>query len=368
MTNAVPCLDPETIAAYLDRRLDPAERARVEEHLADCEECRSLLSETALFLEADAAAKPAPVALRPRAARRTWVWSMAAAAAALLALTPLVLRQMRPTPESALAELDRALGGKRYIESRLSAFEYGSLVSATRGPEDSKFPSSVLAAAKRIEELTANSDTPANLAALGAAHLALGRVEQAVENLEDAARIEPENARIQSDLAAAYLARVRAGDDPEDPARAVEAAATAVKLDPKSHAAMFNRALALEALPLRAEALRASGGVPRTGFLIGLGARSPRSHRGPQAAIAAAAAVPLRETRRARVGRLTGLGSAILASDIAKAQEALDQARSLADEIERLDGDHLALDSIAAIDAASPVRLNAACPRSRARR
>lgn len=256
MTNAVACLDPETIAAYLDRRLDPAERTRVEEHLANCEECRTLLSETALFLEADAVAKPG-VAVHP--SRRPWVWSLAAAAAALLALTPLVLQRMRPTPESALEELDRALAGKRYVESRLSAFEYGAFVSATRGPSTrlEDLPLSAVAAAGKLEELTGASDTPENLATLGASQLAIGRVDKAVENLEDAARIAPKNARIQSDLAAAYLARFRAGDFPEDPAKAVEAAATAVALDPQSRAAAFNRALALEALPLRGEALRA---------------------------------------------------------------------------------------------------------------
>jgi hypothetical protein len=245
-------LDPETIAAYLDRRLDTTGRARAEEHLADCEECRTLLSETAAFLETDAVAKPARRSTRP------WMLGLAAAAA-LAALSPFLIGRLRPTPQSALEELDRALAGKRYVEARLSGFEYGALVSATRGPSvplDER-PTSVLAAAGKVEDLAGTSDTAANLAARGAAQLAIGRIDNAVENLEDAARIEPKNARIQSDLAAAYLARFRTQDSPEDPARAVEAAATAATLDPKSREAAFNRALALEALPLRGEALRA---------------------------------------------------------------------------------------------------------------
>ena len=173
MTNALTCLAPETIAAYLDRRLDPAERTRVEEHLADCGECRTLLSETAAFLDAEVAVEPAPVA---RVSRRPWIWSAAAAAAAVLALTPFVLRQMRPTPESALRELDRALGGKRYIEARLSGFEYGRLVSPTRGssPATDDVPLSARAAVGRVE---AFAGVPGNMAVVGAARLAVGQHE-----------------------------------------------------------------------------------------------------------------------------------------------------------------------------------------------
>ena len=260
------CLSPETIAAYLDRRLGPEERLRAEEHLADCEECRMLMTETAAFLGAEAAelraeiAPFAPAAARPtRPARRTWAWPAAAAAAALLALTPLVLRQMRPTPQSALRDLDRALDGKRYVEGRLSGFEYGAFVSPTRGPSTrlGDLPLSAVAAAGKVEELTAASGTPEGLASLGTARLATGRANEAVLNLEDAARLAPADARIQGDLAAAYLARFRAGGFPEDPAKAAAAAAAAVALDPRSRAALFNRALALEALGLRGEALGA---------------------------------------------------------------------------------------------------------------
>jgi tetratricopeptide (TPR) repeat protein len=258
MTNAVPCLDPETIAAYLDRRLEPAEHARVEQHLADCEECRTLMSETALFMEADAAAQPVAAAVS-RPARRTWVWSAAAAAAAVLALTPLVLRQVRPTPESALRELDRALDGKRYIEGQISGFEHGALQSPTRSatvsPDTMSFD--VLAAASRVETLVGNSNDADDLAALGASQLAVGRVESAVRSLEHAARVAPANARVQSDLAVAYLARFRTGFHSDDPARALASATTALTLDSQFRAAAFNRALALEMLQRPNDALRA---------------------------------------------------------------------------------------------------------------
>ncbi|MET0553772.1 MAG: zf-HC2 domain-containing protein [Vicinamibacteria bacterium] len=253
MTNAVACLDPETIAAYLDGRLDAAARARAEEHLADCEECRTLLGETAAFLQDDAAARPA----RTRA-RTPWLLGLAAAATLLVAAGAWFAPRLAATPQTALGELDRALGGKRYVESRLSGFGYGEYVSPKRGAAPvASLPLEALAAGGKVERLASGNSSASSLAALGASQVALQLVDAAVENLEGAARLEPKNARIQSDLAAAYLARSRAGGHPEDRARAAEAAATAVAIDPKSQAAAFNRALALEALDLRTEAVGA---------------------------------------------------------------------------------------------------------------
>jgi predicted anti-sigma-YlaC factor YlaD len=37
------CLEPEELAAYIDERLNDADAARVEQHLAACDDCRSLL-------------------------------------------------------------------------------------------------------------------------------------------------------------------------------------------------------------------------------------------------------------------------------------------------------------------------------------
>ena len=44
------CPDPETLAAYVDGMLDPAARAGVEAHAADCRDCREILADTAAFL------------------------------------------------------------------------------------------------------------------------------------------------------------------------------------------------------------------------------------------------------------------------------------------------------------------------------
>lgn len=107
----------ERLSAYLDGELPPGERDAVLAHLAACPECAAFLADLAAADEAAAALPveapegyfetfPARVRarLRPRKAafpaRRVPAWTWAAAAALLLAvITPLTLRQVRPTEE-----------------------------------------------------------------------------------------------------------------------------------------------------------------------------------------------------------------------------------------------------------------------------
>jgi len=57
MDRSTPCLAPETLAAFIDRRLPADERRRVEEHLVECPDCYEVFVETVRFLqEEDAAA------------------------------------------------------------------------------------------------------------------------------------------------------------------------------------------------------------------------------------------------------------------------------------------------------------------------
>ncbi|HEX7182508.1 MAG TPA: CHAT domain-containing protein [Thermoanaerobaculia bacterium] len=96
-------------------------------------------------------------------------------------------------------------------------------------------------------------------ASLGGIQLLMGNGEDAVARLEEAVRLRPSDARFQSDLAAAYLARAGSGDqrEPQYLTYALAAAARAVATDNSLLAGHFNRALALEALGLWPEARRA---------------------------------------------------------------------------------------------------------------
>ncbi|HET8645069.1 MAG TPA: zf-HC2 domain-containing protein, partial [Vicinamibacteria bacterium] len=110
----------ERLCAFLDGELSPAERAEVEAHLRECATCRQELDG---LLAVDAAARELTVAAPPgyfeafpgrvrqrlaaRRRRAVPAWTLAAAAAVLLAvLTPLTLRERSaPAPTSARESL-----------------------------------------------------------------------------------------------------------------------------------------------------------------------------------------------------------------------------------------------------------------------
>jgi CHAT domain-containing protein len=91
----------------------------------------------------------------------------------------------------------------------------------------------------------------------GAWELLWGDAEGAISELREAARLEPANARVQSDLGAALLAKAEAAQDPLSLVDAFVAIDSALALDPGLREARFNRAVALEWLHLRADALEA---------------------------------------------------------------------------------------------------------------
>jgi CHAT domain-containing protein len=98
------------------------------------------------------------------------------------------------------------------------------------------------------------SRSPGILHAAGVATLLLGRPTDAVTRLESATRAASTDASIWSDLAAARLALATTRNEPQELPSALAAADHALRLDPRSPAARFNRALVLTQLGLRNEA------------------------------------------------------------------------------------------------------------------
>lgn len=268
------CPDPEVLAALVDQGLGAAERTDVEAHLAGCDDCRILLAHV---LETQHAvvesANPAnglaymPERTRPsRPWRSSMRWGVGAVLAA--AATLLVAVQMpRPwlsapsnTVESRLADLVDAVGQERTVEGRLTGgFRHGPLRAPVRSggstvPTDNW---TLYAAAGKIREDAEREPSAANLHALGLAHLILGDHDAAVQALEDAAAEDAQSAPYLSDLSAAYFARSRQLDRPDDLPRALGAADRAINADPTLLEARFNRGLALEALFLEEQARRA---------------------------------------------------------------------------------------------------------------
>jgi CHAT domain-containing protein/tetratricopeptide (TPR) repeat protein len=122
-------------------------------------------------------------------------------------------------------------------------------------PENAKAP---LSKRERhaLSEAAAAIRRERSLHASGILALLFGRNEQAVLLLERAAAKSPRNAEILSDLAAAYLVRAEALDQPIDLIAALNAAETAVVYNPASLEALFNRALARQRLSLSTQAVR----------------------------------------------------------------------------------------------------------------
>ena len=72
------CLDPDTVAAWLDGTLSPSERSAAEAHASGCARCQSVI---AMTMKSEAAVAPAPFS---RAPFMRWLAPLALAEAALL--------------------------------------------------------------------------------------------------------------------------------------------------------------------------------------------------------------------------------------------------------------------------------------------
>jgi len=267
-------LDPEMLAAYIDKRLSPDARAVVEAKLATDPDSYELLVELIHANEALKGEQPqeettnepvdrpepqaktgAVVPLVPKPKRtRGWaiaggVLAMAAALVLVVRLQPDLLQRLRggDAVDPQLAKLVAAVGEERYIEARLTGgFKYGPLKSVTRGSGDlSQQNLALLAAAGELQNRVRNSTAAADLHRWGIAQLLLGDTDGALSALNAAVAVEPSSTEYLSDLAAAYLARHAQRNTAEDLPAALENAEKVLDLDAAHREALFNKALAL---------------------------------------------------------------------------------------------------------------------------
>jgi hypothetical protein len=87
------CLDPETLAAWIDGTLSPVQRSAAEAHAADCERCLALLAAMAQT------APPPSVARAPRWSLLRWAVPLATAAVAITVWTVLQQPPLIQSPE-----------------------------------------------------------------------------------------------------------------------------------------------------------------------------------------------------------------------------------------------------------------------------
>jgi len=266
MKRADDCPGLEMLAAYLDDRLSTTDRRAVAAHLADCETCYFVFAEAAQIRRAQGIGQPTePEPLRARSFVPAWfgprvAWSVGGvlAAAAVLVLAVGSGRLFWRTEDSdELRALVVAVGTDRVVEPRLTGgFAFGLLRAPVRagGSAAQAVSPDVRIAAAQIEKTASTRRTATTLRDLGVARLVSGDVTRAVSTLEEAASLAPTDARMLSDLAAAYLERGRQTGERQDLMKALGAAERAVGSNPRLAEAWFNRADALERLSLAPEA------------------------------------------------------------------------------------------------------------------
>lgn len=254
------CPEPEVLAAYADRGLSLAERARVDAHLASCPQCIAMLAGVARTVEELSALRPDVTVIAEATPLVTWrsLAGVLTAAAAVIAIvaSPAIVRPLL-NRDSGLVSLVDSVGEQRSVLGRLTGgLPHAPLGAPSAGGQDGQAAGTdrVQLTAGRIRESFGEYQTPSALHAQGVAQLLSGRYDDAAQSLLAASREQPANARYMNDVATVQIERARRGLRPDDLPRALAAADRALRLDPSLKEAWFNRALAAGALSLTAEA------------------------------------------------------------------------------------------------------------------
>jgi anti-sigma factor RsiW len=249
----------ETLSAYVDGTLGDRERAAVEAHVADCEECLELVTEVMHVQpeEAEAGAKPpgggvvtppGETAGRVRPfTRRPWVW----AAAAAVVLVTIRFGPFLPGRDGTqpVQRLVATVGEQRLVEARLGGgFRYGALQSPLRSQSVVASDSALLAAVADLQRRAQESGSPRDLHAYGVGLVLVGNVDLAIDALQGAAQARPADPLVRSDLGAAFMTRAQGGGREDDWDRALAEIDEALQRDPNQSEALFNRALTLTRL------------------------------------------------------------------------------------------------------------------------
>jgi len=177
---------------------------------------------------------------------------------AILAVT------IRREPPSLNRRLAEAVGAHRVVQARLTGgYQYAPCRNA-REPNDSlvigvlcveptpsQWPEG-RALSKLAVELKPSAGGPsgAHRHAVGAWNIIWRNADAALAELRAGAALDASNARVQSDLAAAFLLHAELRQDPLSVLDAYTANDSALKLDPRLVEALFNRAVILERLHL----------------------------------------------------------------------------------------------------------------------
>lgn len=227
------CPEPETLAAFADGSLEPATRAVVSRHVADCNSCLWVIREATRYAREPVPAESPRLRYLPVAAG--FILAIVSAVIAVRYRTDPVRRMAAAVHES----------GVRTFEGRLARFDFARYTS-TRSLGGAE--TAVATAAKGVIEETTDPQSATEWHRRGVAALLADRIELAVHDLETAVRLAPRSAVFRSDLAAARLALGSVHADERELHLALADADDALRLGPGSEDALFNRAVVLERL------------------------------------------------------------------------------------------------------------------------
>ena len=242
MTLLLPHPPAESLGRFVEGTLPDSERSEVVAHIADCDECRILVVDAAEFIEP--------------AKRESTKWSQWGAIAAALILSAGLGGFGYRHFHDPLADVKRTYEKVpvRPFEARLSGFRYVPW-HVNRGGEDDVNPAMDIlkGEAARATELRGNDAR--TLETRGVCYLIIDSPEEAVSQLQGAADHAPNNVKYLNDLAAALI---QAGRNKKPLLeRALAVCDRALQIDPRSADVLFNRALALDRLDRRPEAIAA---------------------------------------------------------------------------------------------------------------
>lgn len=254
MTLAVsPCPTDETLALFASGEIDASTRNDVLAHIETCSDCMAAVLSANAHLEEERRVGRDWSGRRALSESRWWM--AAVAAAVLIAFIAFPLLRRHDDPIARLIAL--APSSARIVEPRLSG---GFAWAPYRGPmrsADSTADADRLklggAAGDAIERAQRDGSEPAQHAA-GIALVLVDQPAQAVDRLRIVAEQSPNDVHVWSDLAAARYAAAVELQRPSLLPEGLAAADRALRIDPKSAEALFNRALILEHLGLTGEA------------------------------------------------------------------------------------------------------------------
>jgi CHAT domain-containing protein/tetratricopeptide (TPR) repeat protein len=353
----------QTMAAFFDGTLPAAEVATVASHLRECSECRTVVGETARFERED----EARTRRSPLISRAWWLAAAAILAMAVIGI-PLLRVQLARTSDPIARLIEAVPRDHRLVEPRLAGFRWARLQSSARGsaavdPADLK----LTGAAGDVLEKTLDRRDPAGDHAKGVAYLLIGRTTESIASLEQSAQ-RANDWRVWNDLAAARYALAIDGKSPSQLPEALASADRALRLQPDTPEALFNRALILEALGVKDQARRAwkqyLAADPSSAWsnearehlrqLERPVARFDPKLLGVMPVDELVRPFPYETRRHAELLLLAGWADAAWSHEDAKAAALLARAHAVGDALVRLRSEHLLAGSVAAIEGAGP--------------